>query len=176
MLNSRLPANLANRGLSLGLGVAILLFPRMAWADLYSPFVWNLTFAAVCLLPVIAFVEGLILWKLCGLSAARSLWVAFLINLSSTLVGILLSVIIGLSGPVLDPPLIAGFFVGTVWIEGRLLARFSPSLPRPYSLSFRMNLASYAILVVCAGYLAHKHQTDKLPPRYPPSPATFPTN
>jgi hypothetical protein len=169
MMTSRPRSNPPGRRLWLGLAAVLLLLPRVARADIYAPFVWNLTFAAVVLLPVIALVEGLVLWKLRHLPARRSLGMAFLLNLASTLVGVLLSLLVGLTEPVLDPFAVAGFFLGTVGIEGWLLARFSPGLARPYALSFRLNLVSYALLAVCAGYLMHQQQRDKIL-RIPPSP------
>lgn len=167
-------SGLGGLGFPIGLLVAMLLFPQEARADIYAPFVWPIACSSIALLPIITLAEGLLLWKLCRLPAWRALRLSFLVNLASTLLGVLLAVLLTpVPVPLLDITMVSVFFAGTVWFEGLLLARFARTIPRPYSLSLRMNIVSYIFLLGCAGYLAHREYLEKQDMRVPGrSPAT----
>ncbi|MCC6954618.1 MAG: hypothetical protein IT290_10910 [Deltaproteobacteria bacterium] len=65
---------------------SILCFVSLAAADAMIP-VLPATSPAQLVFPVVVAVEGICLKLLCGLPLARSLWIAFLMNLGSTVVG-----------------------------------------------------------------------------------------
>ena len=138
------------------------LTPKDAYADIMAPFVMSLSESAVVLLPVIIVVESLVLWRFGPVPLWRATWLALVINLASTLLGVVLG-LLGMPFPavLIDFALVPLYFVATVAVEGRLLCWLAGSLARPYRLSFRMNVVSYLILVVGGVYFAHEQDLSK---------------